>query len=70
MRSSTRSTATGTTLPRNQRPKLVIFGESLGSFGGETAFSGSDDMANRTDGLVFMGPPADNRLVERVHRPP
>jgi uncharacterized membrane protein len=49
-------------LPRSTRPKLVVFGESLGSFGGETAFSGSDDMANRTDGLVFMGPPADNRL--------
>jgi uncharacterized membrane protein len=49
-------------LPRESRPKLVIFGESLGSFGGETAFSGADDMANRTDGLVFMGPPADNRL--------
>jgi uncharacterized membrane protein len=49
-------------LPRNARPKLVIFGESLGSFGGESAFSGSDDMANRTDGIVFMGPPADNTL--------
>jgi uncharacterized membrane protein len=49
-------------LPRKSRPKLVIFGESLGSFGGETAFSGSDDMANRTDGIVFMGPPADNTL--------
>ena len=50
-------------MPKNSRPKLVIFGESLGSFGGETAFSGSDDMANRTDGIVFMGPPADNRLA-------
>ena len=49
-------------MPRKTRPKLVIFGESLGSFGGETAFSGSDDMANRTDGIVFMGPPADNTL--------
>lgn len=49
-------------LPRKTRPQLVIFGESLGSFGGETAFSGADDMANRTDGIVFMGPPADNTL--------
>jgi uncharacterized membrane protein len=49
-------------LPEETRPKLVIFGESLGSFGGETAFSGSADMANRTDGIVFMGPPNDNRL--------
>ena len=50
-------------MPRNSRPKLVVFGESLGSFGGETAFSGADDMANRTDGIVFMGPPADNTLA-------
>ena len=49
-------------MPRNCRPKLVVFGESLGSFGGETAFSGSADMQNRTDGIVFMGPPADNTL--------
>jgi len=51
-------------LPRKTRPKLVIFGESLGSFGGETAFSGSADMQNRTDGIVFMGPPADNTLAK------
>ena len=50
-------------LPPQERPKLVVFGESLGSFGGETAFSGADDMANRTNGIVFMGPPADNRLA-------
>jgi uncharacterized membrane protein len=50
-------------LPKSSRPKLVIFGESLGSFGGESAFSGADDMANRTDGIVFMGPPADNSLA-------
>ena len=50
-------------LPERTRPKLVVFGESLGSFGGETAFSGADDMANRTDGIVFMGPPADNTLA-------
>ena len=51
-------------LPRKTRPKLVVFGESLGSFGGETAFSGSADMQNRTDGIVFMGPPADNTLAK------
>jgi uncharacterized membrane protein len=50
-------------LPAKTRPELVVFGESLGSFGGETAFSGSADMQNRTDGIVFMGPPADNTLA-------
>lgn len=47
-------------LPEDQRPKLYVFGESLGSFGGEAAFSGEFDMRNRTDGIVFAGPPNVN----------
>src|SRR6266540_2982148 len=31
------------TLPPGQRPKLLVFGESLGSYGGEGAFSGIED---------------------------
>ncbi len=37
-------------------------GESLGSFGGETAFSGEYDLRNRTAGTVFAGPPNFNTL--------
>lgn len=44
-------------LPADHRPKLVIFGESLGSFGAEAAFSGPQDLAARTDGALFVGPP-------------
>jgi uncharacterized membrane protein len=47
-------------LPAGDRPKLLVYGESLGSFGGETAFSGEHDMANRTDGALFVGPPSFN----------
>jgi len=46
------------TLPPTYRPKLVILGESLGSFGSESAFSGPSDMQARTDGVVFTGPPS------------
>jgi uncharacterized membrane protein len=49
-------------MPVGQRPKLLVFGESLGSFGGESAFSGAADMRNRTDGILFLGPPNDNTL--------
>ncbi|MFP2905747.1 alpha/beta hydrolase [Pyxidicoccus sp. 3LFB2] len=49
-------------LPRERRPKLLVFGESLGSYGGETAFSGERDLANRTDGVLFVGPPNFNTL--------
>src|SRR5215475_5245979 len=49
-------------LPANRRPKLVVFGESLGTFGGEAAFSGVDDIRNRTDGVLWVGPPNSNSL--------
>jgi uncharacterized membrane protein len=49
-------------LPSDDRPRLVVAGESLGSFGGETAFSGEYDLRNRTDGAVFAGPPNFNTL--------
>ena len=49
-------------LPQDQRPKLYVAGESLGSFGGETAFSGEYDMHNRTNGILFAGPPNFNTL--------
>ncbi len=46
----------------DDRPKLIIFGESLGTFGGEAAFSGEYDLANRTDGALLVGPPNFNTL--------
>jgi uncharacterized membrane protein len=49
-------------LPADQRPKLYVFGESLGSFGAENAFSGEFDLASRTDGALFVGPPSFNTL--------
>ena len=49
-------------LPAAGRPKLYVFGESLGSFAAEAAFSGEADMANRTDGILFAGPPNFNTL--------
>jgi uncharacterized membrane protein len=49
-------------LPPDARPRLLVAGESLGSFGGETAFSGEYDMHNRTSGVLFAGPPNFNTL--------
>jgi uncharacterized membrane protein len=48
--------------PQGQRPRLLVAGESLGSFGGETAFSGEHSLANLTDGALFAGPPNFNSL--------
>jgi uncharacterized membrane protein len=49
-------------LPLDDRPRLVVVGGSLGSFGAETAFSGEYDLRNRTGGAVFAGPPEFNTL--------
>lgn len=45
------------TLPEHERPRLLVFGESLGADGAEAAFSGIADIRNRTDGVLFVGPP-------------
>jgi uncharacterized membrane protein len=59
-------------LPQDQRPKLYVAGESLGSFGGETAFSGEQSMANLTNGALWAGPPNFNTLFREFsdHRDP
>ena len=51
--------------PIDARPRLLVFGESLGSFGGEEAFSGLPDIVNRTNGVLFIGPPNTNELWRR-----
>lgn len=59
-------------LPSAERPRLYAFGESLGSYGGEAAFSGEFDMANRLSGAVFTGPPNFNEHFNAFlkHRDP
>ena len=46
------------TLPADQRPQLYSYGLSLGSFGGQAAFSGANDLAARTNGALFLGTPS------------
>lgn len=50
------------TLPPDQRPRLLVAGESLGSTGSEDAFSGIADIRNRADGALWIGPPNFNEL--------
>jgi uncharacterized membrane protein len=52
-------------LPAEHRPELVVLGESLGSFGGETAFSGTDDIRDRASGVLWVGPTNSNTLWSR-----
>lgn len=49
-------------MPEGQRPKLVVFGESLGSFGGEAPFLALNNLIARTDGALFSGPTFNNTI--------
>ena len=44
--------------PADRRPRLVVGGESLGSFGGQGAFADADDMMARAQGGVWAGTPS------------
>jgi uncharacterized membrane protein len=48
--------------PEGKRPKLVVFGESLGSFGGEAPFLSLNNLIARTDGALFSGPTFNNTI--------
>lgn len=49
-------------LPEQTRPKLYIYGESLGTQSGEGAFSSLADIRSRVDGVLWVGPPNSNAL--------
>lgn len=49
-------------MPVDSRPKLVVFGESLGSFGSESAFTGWPAFTATSSGAVWVGPPNFNHL--------
>jgi uncharacterized membrane protein len=49
-------------LPADHRPTLYIAGESLGSFGGQSAFDSLEQMASRTGGAVLAGTPNASEL--------
>jgi uncharacterized membrane protein len=55
-------------MPEGQRPKLVVFGESLGSFGGEAPFLALNNLVARTDGALFSGPTFNNTIWTQLTR--
>lgn len=48
--------------PGGSRPKLLLYAESLGSFGSESDFSSLEDARAHTDGILWVGPTRGNRL--------
>ncbi|WP_280384320.1 alpha/beta hydrolase [Nocardia wallacei] len=55
-------------LPPQARPKLLVYGESLGSQGSEAAFAGLGDIRAKADGVLWVGPPNSNRIWSEVEQ--
>ena len=53
-------------LPEARRPKIVVFGESLGSFGGEAPFLSPNNIIARTNGALFSGPTFNNTMRDYI----
>jgi uncharacterized membrane protein len=45
-------------LPVEDPPDLYVFGESLGAFSADSAFTSVEDVSTTTDGALFIGPPS------------
>jgi uncharacterized membrane protein len=53
------------TKPENQRPELILFGESLGAFGSQAAWpegSTPQDVTAEIKRIIWVGPPSQSRL--------
>ncbi len=58
--------STRSTINQAERPRLLLFGESLGSYGAESIFKDPQDLVDKVDGAVFVGPPGFNRIFNQV----
>ncbi|WP_250003581.1 alpha/beta-hydrolase family protein [Actinoplanes sp. M2I2] len=49
-------------MPPRTRPQLLLSGESLGSYGAESAFAGLSGLTGAADGVLLVGPPFANPI--------
>ena len=50
------------TLPEGDRPRLLLYGESMGVLAGEAAFDDLADVLKSVDGVLWVGPPNSSQL--------
>jgi uncharacterized membrane protein len=53
-------------MPPSTRPKLLIFGESLGTYGTEKTFGSAQKMVDGADGILLEGPTFANPLHQQL----
>lgn len=55
-------------LPREHRPKLLLFGESLGTYGIEATYGSAGDLVAGADGVLMEGPTFANPIHRQLTR--
>ncbi|OUZ12112.1 hypothetical protein BHE97_02655 [Aeromicrobium sp. PE09-221] len=55
-------------MPEDERPLLLVAGESLGAFGGTGAFDNIDELVRRVDGSLWVGTPPMSNLRREAER--
>ncbi len=55
-------------LSEDSRPKLVLYGLSLGSYGGQNDFTGEEDFRSRLDAGLFVGSPGFSEPMRAITR--
>ncbi|GAA4397822.1 alpha/beta-hydrolase family protein [Fodinibacter luteus] len=53
-------------MPASDRPSLYVYGESLGAFSTDNAFTSVEDISTTTDGALLIGPPSFDRNWQKV----
>jgi uncharacterized membrane protein len=55
-------------LPQAKRPKIYVYGESLGAFGSQEPFAGMgvDGLTQQADGALWAGPPANSEYWQEI----
>src|SRR5690242_5409900 len=53
-------------MPAGHRPKLLIFGESLGTYGTEKTFGTAEKMVAGADGMLLEGPTFANPIHQQL----
>jgi len=55
-------------MPDNERPKIYVYGESLGAFGSQAPFTdkGIAGLTSQADGALWAGPPANSAYWQQI----
>lgn len=55
-------------MPEPARPKLYVYGESLGAFGSQAPFAGQgiEGLTQQADGALWAGPPANSEYWQQI----